>query len=220
MTLAPSPIAPANSAQDQTYVWDAWNRLVEVKEGSTTIAEYKNDDLLNELIWPPYYVDALAARRRHDDQGALEAVHYFTHDANFNVTAAFGAGEQAVERYHYAPHGQVAFLDNGYQPLENQQSAIGNEFLYTGRQLDPETGLYDYRARYYHATLGRFLSRDPLDYKAEDLNLYRYVSNNPTGKVDPKGTAGFSPVGPVSRPVAIGAWGHPFQAVMKRLWAG
>jgi hypothetical protein len=40
MTLAPSPIAPANSAQDQTYVWDAWNRLVEVKEGSTTLAAY------------------------------------------------------------------------------------------------------------------------------------------------------------------------------------
>ncbi|MEX0715837.1 MAG: hypothetical protein WD066_04585 [Planctomycetaceae bacterium] len=45
MTLAPSPTAPGNSAKDQTYIWDAWNRLVEVKEGETTLASYQYDAL-------------------------------------------------------------------------------------------------------------------------------------------------------------------------------
>ena len=42
-------------------------------------------------------------------------------------------------------------------------SAIGNSFLFTGREYDPETGSYFYRARIYDPRLGRFLSRDPLE---------------------------------------------------------
>jgi RHS repeat-associated protein len=34
-------------------------------------------------------------------------------------------------------------------------------FIFTGREYDPETEIYFYRARYYHPTLGRFVGRDP-----------------------------------------------------------
>jgi uncharacterized protein RhaS with RHS repeats len=33
-------------------------------------------------------------------------------------------------------------------------------FGYTGREFDEETGLYYYRARYYDASIGRFISED------------------------------------------------------------
>ncbi len=39
-----------------------------------------------------------------------------------------------------------------------------NAYTYTGRQLDAETGLHYYRARHFHAQLGRFCSRDPMGY--------------------------------------------------------
>jgi len=39
-----------------------------------------------------------------------------------------------------------------------------NEFGYTGRYLDKETGLWYFRARYYSGNLGRFLSRDNLEF--------------------------------------------------------
>ncbi len=55
-----------------------------------------------------------------------------------------------------------------------------------GREYDSETGLYYYRARYYNPTQGRFLSRDPLGY-LPDVNLYRYVGNNPLNLTDPNG---------------------------------
>jgi len=64
---------------------------------------------------------------------------------------------------------------------------FSNTTLYTGRELDLETGLYYYRRRMYHPTLGKFLWRDPLLYRAGDENLYRYVGNRPLGRVDPKG---------------------------------
>ena len=62
----------------------------------------------------------------------------------------------------------------------------GNEMLFQGRRRDPETGLYYYRNRMYHAQLGRFLQRDPLGY-GDGMNLYEFVGGRPTGAVDPMG---------------------------------
>ena len=61
------------------------------------------------------------------------------------------------------------------------------EFAYTGRPLDATTDLYNYRARWYDASVGRFLSEDPTSFDAGDMNLYRYVGNNPMVYVDPSG---------------------------------
>jgi RHS repeat-associated protein len=65
-------------------------------------------------------------------------------------------------------------------------SAVANPLLFTGRRLDPETGLYYYRARYMDAVLGRFLQRDPLAYVA-GMNLYQYAGGNPVIHLDPSG---------------------------------
>ncbi|QLQ14269.1 MAG: RHS repeat-associated core domain-containing protein [Brevundimonas sp.] len=51
---------------------------------------------------------------------------------------------------------------------------------------DPETGLYQYRARYYSRRLGVFLSTDPIGTK-DDPNLYLYVGLDPVNATDPTG---------------------------------
>jgi RHS repeat-associated protein len=60
-------------------------------------------------------------------------------------------------------------------------------FGYTGREQDNETGLNYYRARYYDASNGRFISEDPIGFGGRDTNLYRYVRNSPTNFIDPSG---------------------------------
>jgi RHS repeat-associated protein len=60
--------------------------------------------------------------------------------------------------------------------------------LSTGQQQEPEDaalGLYNYKARFYSTTLGRFVSADPLT--RDSLNRYSYVLNNPLAYVDPTG---------------------------------
>jgi RHS repeat-associated protein len=58
---------------------------------------------------------------------------------------------------------------------------------YTGRPLDEDTGLMNYRARWYDPVVGRFVSEDPSGFDGGDANLYRYCGNNPMTNVDPMG---------------------------------
>ncbi|MGC1779744.1 MAG: RHS repeat-associated core domain-containing protein [Xanthobacteraceae bacterium] len=79
----------------------------------------------------------------------------------------------------------------GYQSYG--ESALPNSsFAYTGQRIDPETGLYYYRARMYSPALGRFPQTDPIGYVGGS-NLYRYVANDPLSLADPYGFAADSP---------------------------
>ena len=58
-----------------------------------------------------------------------------------------------------------------------------NPFRYRGYYYDTETGLYYLNTRYYDPEVGRFISRDSIDYATPEtingLNLYAYCLNNP-----------------------------------------
>ena len=64
--------------------------------------------------------------------------------------------------------------------------SLVNSFRYTGREFDPETSLYYYRARYYDPAPGRFLSEDPIGING-GINFYSYVANSAIGFVDSTG---------------------------------
>ena len=73
----------------------------------------------------------------------------------------------------------------------NSQGTLDTDKLFTGQRLD-DTGLYYYNARYYDATIGRFISADTIvpDYmNPQSLNRYSYCVNNPLKYVDPSGHA-------------------------------
>ncbi len=85
---------------------------------------------------------------------------------------------QTIGTANYSPYGE--FGDGISGP------PAGSYFGYTGRLWDPETGLYQYRARYYSPRLGVFLSTDPIGTK-DDPNLYLYVGLDPVNGIDPTG---------------------------------
>lgn len=57
-------------------------------------------------------------------------------------------------------------------------------YLFTGQEYDVEIGLYNYRARFYCAEIGRFIAIDP---GRQYFSPYLYASNNPVLFVDPTG---------------------------------
>jgi RHS repeat-associated protein len=85
--------------------------------------------------------------------------------------------------------GQVAasYTYDSFGNLTASTGTITNPFRYTAREFDSETGLYYYRARYYDAGVGRFLSEDPLRWWSGQPNFYPYALNGPTNHVDPTG---------------------------------
>jgi RHS repeat-associated protein len=80
----------------------------------------------------------------------------------------------------------ASYRYDGYGNQLSTPGSIFNPFLYTAREWDNETGVYYYRARYYDASIGRFISEDPARFEASS-DFYDYTDNSPVNWTDPEG---------------------------------
>jgi RHS repeat-associated protein len=77
--------------------------------------------------------------------------------------------------------------------LSSGGSSFDTTSQYTGKEYDPESGLYHFPARQYAPVQGRWLTPDPAGISAMRLdspqswNRYAYVLNNPLNFTDPTG---------------------------------
>jgi RHS repeat-associated protein len=74
-----------------------------------------------------------------------------------------------------------------YDSFGNATGNLSTRYGYTGREFDADLGLQYSRARWYDATVGRFISEDPIGFAGGDVNLYGYVGNKPIKYFDPLG---------------------------------
>jgi RHS repeat-associated protein len=115
-------------------------------------------------------------------------IHYFYQDQLGSVTHVANNSGQMVETYRYDAFGAPTIRDGAGNP--RSASAINNRFMFTGREWAPGSlGFYEYRARAYHPSLGRFMQPDPIDFGGKDTNLLRYTGNDPINRRDPTGLA-------------------------------
>ena len=120
---------------------------------------------------------------------------YYHQDGLGSVTELTDANGTVAKAYAYDVYGNI---------LESP-GTVNQPYTYTGRELDQETGLYYYRARYYDAASGRFLQQDPgsaginaarlprhpLDLVAQ----YVYAADNPIRLIDQFGNEPQEPGG-------------------------
>ena len=123
---------------------------------------------------------------RLDIYNGNSSTPYYVHTDSIGSTTAITDGSgNIVERVSYDVYGLPTFTNALGQTLK--KSTIRNTTLFQGREYDYDLSLYNYRARYYDPSLGRFLQTDPLGYQ-DSMNLYQGMNMNPVNFVDPWGT--------------------------------
>jgi RHS repeat-associated protein len=178
-----------SSTLQANYKYDAFGRRIQkdvggvitnyIYDGDQLIAEYDGSgNLTKKFIYGPG-IDEPVCVIASDS----EAIYFYHFDGLSSVSEITNAGGNVVEKYEYDAYGKTTIKDSSDNVLT--QSAIGNRFGFTGRELDNKTGLYYYRARYYSPELGRFLQTDPLG--IDDENTYTYCYNDSVNYTDPYG---------------------------------
>jgi RHS repeat-associated protein len=89
----------------------------------------------------------------------------------------------AIQQVEYAPFGEVV---NEYNI--DWSSGQVPDFKFNAKELDEESGMYYFEARYQSPPV--FISRDPLFEKYPTLSPYAYCANNPIKYIDPTGMEG------------------------------
>ena len=201
-------------------VYDAANHLVSAAGGSSgesqqTVAGFVYDGLgrcvkrtLNGVA-TVFAFDGWKPIMEWDDNGDLQAWNVYGPGADEILLRH--QGPYGYIRFHLDRHGNVAFLlDNDGREIEKYTydafgrptvtdwdggrprswSFYGHCFLFQGREYIRELSIYDYRNRFYYPALGRFLQSDPMGFSAGDMNLFRYVNDDPIDGSDPTGLIG------------------------------
>jgi RHS repeat-associated protein len=132
-----------------------------------------------------YWLDVPnAAQLLFQEQEKKVLFYHADHLGSTNVVTDL-AGD-VVESTEFYPFGRARHeYKNGFDA----------DYQYTGKELDKETGLMYFEARYMDAVTGRFVSVDPLAVAPPEsmllnpqfIHAYAYAANNPVRFVDPDG---------------------------------
>lgn len=194
-----------------SHTYDILDRRVSRTEGSNVVYYIHNGrqvvadlngngDILRTYTWGEG-IDNLLCFTDHTTTNTYYAIK----DHQNSVLALVDENGTVLESYEYDAWGNTKVFDASGAEIGNQQSAIGNRYLWQGREYDTSTGLYYFRARWYDPATGRWLSKDPIGISG-GLNQYVFCSNNPCNAVDPFGLDTFelnSELGGSGRPVPI-----------------
>jgi RHS repeat-associated protein len=69
--------------------------------------------------------------------------------------------------------------------IEERNNTWNTPYLFNAKELDEETGLYYYGARYYDPRISLWLGTDPMQEKYPSISTYAYCNNNPLRYIDP-----------------------------------
>lgn len=198
-----------NVAQDgvglQSALYDAnGQRLVKLANESSVTAyfgKYLTVRDTNPITKHIYAGDVLVASKFVPSEANEEcaactdhaSVTYFHADQLGSISFATDESQALLAHEQYFPSGEL-WVDQATDTAHTRQP-----FLFAGKELDAETSLYYFGARYYDPRLGVWTSPDPMltqylrgngnggVYVPRNLNSYGYSWNNPVTLTDPDG---------------------------------
>jgi RHS repeat-associated protein len=186
-------------AAGYTYTYDGDGNRVRKSNGNTagdgtlywymTPGVVAESDLAGTLKSEYVFFDGERVARRDGATGTGGVFYYFSDHLKTASVITDSAGVIKAESDYYPWGGELQFVAND-----------SNDYKFTGKKRDLETGLDYFGARYYSNGLGRWVSADwsatpvPVPYTdfydPQTLNLYQFVGGNPASKADPDGHDG------------------------------
>ena len=124
---------------------------------------------------PPHVVDYYYLGSKYIARKESSSTYYYGTDHLGSPSILTNSDGSLVWRGAVSPFGDT-------QDTEGMHESV----RFTGKELDEDTGLYYFNARWYDPDLGRFTTEDPA---RDGINWFVYVGNNPLGFVDPSGLA-------------------------------
>ena len=159
------------------YTWDFENRLTQVVNPGVGNTTFRYDPLGRRIQKSGplgsinYLYDGLNVAQEVDQNGNLLARYaetqnideplsefrsgtasYYQADGLDSITSVSSSTAALVNTYSYDSFGK----------LTSSSGTVVNSSQYAAREFDTETGIYEYRARYYDPNVGRFLGEDPI----------------------------------------------------------
>ena len=220
-----------------TYKYDYENRLAKIGYDDGTASEYSYDGAGRRI---EKNVNGVITRYIYDNEDILQELNSqnsilatYTHGPGIDEPISMERDGQTYW-YHADGLGSLrqltdltgaevqSYIYDSFGNIVDRKGSIANPYTYTGREYDPESSLYYYRARYYNPKIGRFLQEDPMLNPArselfkfgkvrnsyipsfesllensQTLNPYVYAQNNPVRYIDPYGLYLIPPPSPL-----------------------
>jgi RHS repeat-associated protein len=136
---------------------------------------YRNQDLVNagggNTNQPDY---------DEEPSNKVENLQFYYHPDHLGSSSYItDVSGEVYQHMEYFPFGETF--------IEERTDAEYTSYLYNGKELDEETGLYYYGARYYDARISMFYGVDPMAEKYQSWSPYAYCLDNPIVFIDPDG---------------------------------
>ena len=109
-------------------------------------------------------------------------MYWYHPDYVSNVDMVTDRSGEAYELFLYNAWGESL-----HHWASSSTNSWSSPYRLNSKELDSETGMHYYGARYHHPKLSVWMSVDPLVHLRSWVSPYNFVQNNPINRVDPDG---------------------------------
>ena len=200
-------ISDSQEGLHHAYAYDHTGERILKRYGSAQQASYNGKDVGTLFDFgesysayvSPYFVETNNGYTKHYYAGATRLVSKIGEGVYQDSTYISYGDEEKDQYFYFQDHlgsstyittftGEVAQYA-AYTPYGELFREYRNvtPYKFNGKELDVETGLYYYGARYYNPSTALWLGVDPLASKYPSVSPYVYCVSNPIKYVDPDG---------------------------------